>query len=149
VHRSKFGGSTSASGQAETPNHVRSDGSFPRKRSPGTLGDLINAARAKPGALTGASLATSQGQFVFETLKRAAKVDMTFVPYPGAAPEINALLGGHVTFILTPYAAISERLKAGRLCPLAIRRSTWLPVLTIFTGELMLLCFESSGRAWI
>jgi tripartite-type tricarboxylate transporter receptor subunit TctC len=85
-----------------------------------TLGDLINAARAKPGALTGASLPTSLGQFVFETLKRAAKVDMTFVPYPGAAPEINALLGGHVTFILTPYAAISEKLKAGGLRALAI-----------------------------
>jgi hypothetical protein len=25
----------------------------------------------------------------------------------------------------------------------------YLPVITIFTGELMLLCFESSGRAWI
>ena len=24
-----------------------------------------------------------------------------------------------------------------------------LPVITIFAGELMLLCFESSGRAWI
>jgi tripartite-type tricarboxylate transporter receptor subunit TctC len=36
-----------------------------------TLGDLISAAHAKPGALTGASLPASPSQFVFETLKRA------------------------------------------------------------------------------
>jgi tripartite-type tricarboxylate transporter receptor subunit TctC len=67
-----------------------------------TLGDLIGAARAKPGGLTGASLPASPSQFVFETLKRAVNVDITFVPYPGGAPAINALLGGHVTFMLTP-----------------------------------------------
>jgi tripartite-type tricarboxylate transporter receptor subunit TctC len=33
-------------------------------------------------------------------LKRAAKVDMTFVPYPGAAPAVTALLGDHVTSVL-------------------------------------------------
>jgi tripartite-type tricarboxylate transporter receptor subunit TctC len=85
-----------------------------------SLGDLIDAARGQPGALTGASLPASPSQFVFETFKRAANVDMTFVPYPGGAPAINALLGGHLTFIVTPYAGISEQLKAGRLRPLAV-----------------------------
>jgi tripartite-type tricarboxylate transporter receptor subunit TctC len=95
-----------------------------------TLGDLISAARAKPGALTSASLPASPSQFVFETLKRAANVDMTYVPFPGGAPAINALLGGHVTFILTPYAGVSEQLKAGRLRALAVpsqRRIEALP----------------------
>jgi tripartite-type tricarboxylate transporter receptor subunit TctC len=95
-----------------------------------TLGDLIGAARAKPGELTGASLPASPGQFVFETLKRAANADMTYVPYPGQAPAINALLGGHVTFIVTPYSGVSEQLKAGRLRALAVpsqRRIEALP----------------------
>jgi tripartite-type tricarboxylate transporter receptor subunit TctC len=30
-------------------------------------------------------------------LKRAAKVDMILVPYPGAAPAVTALLGEHVS----------------------------------------------------
>ena len=56
-----------------------------------TLADLLNAARAKPGDLTLASTGpASATQIAFETLKRAANVDMTFVPYPGMAPAANA-----------------------------------------------------------
>jgi tripartite-type tricarboxylate transporter receptor subunit TctC len=95
-----------------------------------TLGDLIDTARARPGELTGAGLPASSSQFVFETLKRAANVDMTFVPFTGGAPAINALLGGHVTFIVTPYSGVSEQLKAGNLRALAVpsqRRIEALP----------------------
>jgi tripartite-type tricarboxylate transporter receptor subunit TctC len=62
--------------------------------------DLISAARAKPGDLTMASNgpATSY-HFAFETLKRAAKFDMTFVPYPGTAPAVTALLGNQCHFV--------------------------------------------------
>jgi tripartite-type tricarboxylate transporter receptor subunit TctC len=59
-----------------------------------TLADLLNAARAKPGELTLASTGPETVlQLGFEMLKRAAKVDMTFVPYSGGAPLVNALLG--------------------------------------------------------
>jgi tripartite-type tricarboxylate transporter receptor subunit TctC len=94
-----------------------------------TLGDLIGAARAKPSELTGASLPASVSQFVFDTLKRAANVDMTHVPFPGQAPAINALLGGHVTFIVSPYSGVSEQLKAGRLRALATPSQTRIEVL--------------------
>jgi tripartite-type tricarboxylate transporter receptor subunit TctC len=94
-----------------------------------TLGDLIGAARAKPSELTGASLPASVSQFVFDTLKRAANVDMTHVPFPGQAPAINALLGGHVTFIVSPYSGVSEQLKAGRLRALAIPSQTRIEAL--------------------
>lgn len=85
-----------------------------------TLTDLLNAARAKPGGLTlaGSGPATTF-HIAFEMLKRAAKVDMTFVPYPGTAPAVTALLGDHVTSALTVYASASEQLKAGRLRALA------------------------------
>jgi tripartite-type tricarboxylate transporter receptor subunit TctC len=94
------------------------------------LSDLIEAARAKPGAVTGASLPASPSQFVIETLKHAANIDMTFVPYPGGAPALNALLGGHVSFVVMPYAGVSEYLKAGKLRALAMpsrRRIEALP----------------------
>jgi tripartite-type tricarboxylate transporter receptor subunit TctC len=60
-----------------------------------TLADLVDAARAKPGDLTLASFGPAAiEQIAFEMLKRATKVNMTFVPFPGYAPAVNALLGG-------------------------------------------------------
>jgi tripartite-type tricarboxylate transporter receptor subunit TctC len=44
---------------------------------------------------------------------------MTFVPYPGGAPTVNALLGEHVTSAITDYPPITEQLKAGKLRTLA------------------------------
>jgi tripartite-type tricarboxylate transporter receptor subunit TctC len=58
-------------------------------------------------------------QIAFETLKRAARVDMTFVPYPGIAPAVNALLGEHVNSVLGTYSTVSAQLNAGKLRALA------------------------------
>ena len=55
---------------------------------------------------------------------RAANVNMTFLPYPGAAPEINAVLGQHVTSVLATYSTASEQLRAGRLRALAVATRT-------------------------
>ena len=85
-----------------------------------TLAELLDAARAKPGELT---LATPGPATVFhigfEKLKRAANVDMTYIPYTGGGPVLNALLGGHVTSILNSYSTSSAQLKAGKLRALA------------------------------
>src|SRR5204863_3892354 len=63
-----------------------------------SLTDLLDAARANPGALTMASVGPGSPFHIgLEMLKRAAKVDMTFIPYPGNAPAVNAALGEHVT----------------------------------------------------
>ena len=45
---------------------------------------------------------------------------MTFVPFPGDAPAVNALLGEHVTLAFAPYSGVAEQLKAGRLRALAV-----------------------------
>ena len=81
-----------------------------------TLADLLDGARTKPGALTLASFgpATAE-QIVFETLKRASNVKMTFVPYPGYAPAVSVLLGEHVTSVLADYSASAQQLAAGNL----------------------------------
>jgi tripartite-type tricarboxylate transporter receptor subunit TctC len=63
-----------------------------------TLADLLSAAHAKPGELTMASVGPGTPyQYGFESLKRAADVNATYVPYSGSAPAVNALLGQHVT----------------------------------------------------
>jgi tripartite-type tricarboxylate transporter receptor subunit TctC len=85
-----------------------------------TLGDLLEAARAKPGEVTFATFgpATAE-QIAYEMLKRAANINMTFVPYPGYAPAVSALLGGHVTTALVDYSASSQQLAGGNLRALA------------------------------
>ena len=84
------------------------------------LADLINAAREKPGELTLASIGPGTATHIaFEMLRSAANIDMTFVPYPGTAPAVTALLGGHVTSYFGIYSVVSEQVKAGSLRALA------------------------------
>jgi tripartite-type tricarboxylate transporter receptor subunit TctC len=90
-----------------------------------TLGDLLTAARAKPGELTMAASGPATGfQIGFEELKRAADIKMTFVPYGGSGPAVNALLGEHVASGMADYAAVAEHLKAGKLRALAVTSRT-------------------------
>ena len=63
-----------------------------------TLAAWIDAAHAKPGALTLATIGPgSSSQIAFEMLKQAAKARITFVPFPGYTPSIQAVLGNQVT----------------------------------------------------
>ena len=85
-----------------------------------TFADLVAAARAKPGALTLASAGPATSfHIAIEVLKREANVNLTYVPYPGDPPAINALLGEHVTSMFANYATVSEQLNAGKLRALA------------------------------
>jgi tripartite-type tricarboxylate transporter receptor subunit TctC len=95
-----------------------------------TLADLINAARAKPDELTLASIGPASLTHIgFEMLKRATDIKMTFVPYAGAAPAVNALLGNHVTSYFGNYADVSGQLKAGDLRALAVASRTRIDLL--------------------
>jgi tripartite-type tricarboxylate transporter receptor subunit TctC len=89
-----------------------------------TLADLLNAARANPGELTLAGIGPASAiQIAFEALKRAAKSDMTFIPYPGTTPAVNALLGAHVTSVFGNYGDVAAQMKAGKLRALAAASS--------------------------
>ena len=90
-----------------------------------TLADLLAAARARPRDLTMASFGpATMFQIGLESLKRASKADITFVPYPGVAPAINALLGDHVTSAFATYSTAAEQLNAGKLRALAVASPT-------------------------
>jgi tripartite-type tricarboxylate transporter receptor subunit TctC len=100
----------------DAPTVLTVNGASPYRR----LADLIDAARAKPREITLATIGPG-GTFRigFEKLRRAANVDMTFVPYPGLAPAVNALLGAHVSSVFSTYSTVSEQVKAGKLRALA------------------------------
>jgi tripartite-type tricarboxylate transporter receptor subunit TctC len=86
-----------------------------------SLGQLMNAARSRPGDVTMASIGPASNQHIaIEAVKRASNVGLTYVPYPGSAPTVNALLGEHVTSLLAAYSNVSEQINAGKLRPLAV-----------------------------
>ena len=86
-----------------------------------SMADMIAMAKAKPGSVTVASAGTGNPTHIgFEVLKKATGLEMTYVPYPGAAPAVNALLGGHITAVYSDYGTISGQLKSGALRPIAI-----------------------------
>jgi tripartite-type tricarboxylate transporter receptor subunit TctC len=95
-----------------------------------TLAEFVSDARAKPGNLSLASFGPATVfQIAFEQFKRTSKVDMTFVPYPGSGPAVNALLGGHVSSVLVSYSAVAEHINAGRLRAIATGTRTRLEAL--------------------
>ncbi len=96
-----------------------------------TLADLLNAARAQPGTLTIGSIGpATSSQMAIEMIKYAAKANMTFVPFAGYTPAIQAALGSQITAVYADYASLQAHLQSGKLRALvttAHRRVTALP----------------------
>ena len=85
-----------------------------------TLTDLIDAARAKPGELSNASVGPASAQHIaMEQLKLLARVSMVFVPFNGNTPALNQLLGNHVVAVMSNYSEAVEQVNAGKLRALA------------------------------
>jgi len=95
-----------------------------------TLTDLLDAARSTPGELTIGSIHGSVSHLTFESIKHTGNINMVFVPYPGSAPAVSALLGGHLTSASGDYPVMAELIKTGKLRALATlssKRSELLP----------------------
>ena len=83
--------------------------------------ELLALARAKPGAITYASYGPgSSAHLTAELFKLMAHVDLLHVPYKGAAPAVNDLLGGQVNIMFADVAALLPHLKSGKLKALGI-----------------------------
>jgi tripartite-type tricarboxylate transporter receptor subunit TctC len=112
---------------AATPMVLVVQASSPYK----TLGDLIADARAKPGKVVFASGGPASSLHVaIEVLRLAAKLEITYVPYGGTAPAVNALMGGHVGAVWADYPTVVGHLKSGTLRGLvttSAKRVTTLP----------------------
>jgi tripartite-type tricarboxylate transporter receptor subunit TctC len=85
-----------------------------------TLTELMDAARAKPGELSHASVGPASAQHIaMEQLKLLAKVNMVFVPFNGNTPALNQLLGNHVGAVMSNYSEAVEHVNGGKLRALA------------------------------
>jgi tripartite-type tricarboxylate transporter receptor subunit TctC len=86
-----------------------------------SLSELVALARARPGKLTFASTGVGGMPFMaMELFKLAAKIDIVHVPYTGAAPAVNDLLGGHVQLMFADVPVLLGPIQAGKLRALAI-----------------------------
>jgi tripartite-type tricarboxylate transporter receptor subunit TctC len=95
-----------------------------------TLNDFIDAARARPSALTYGTVGPdTASQIAFEMLEQTAKVDITFVPFTGYTPAIQALLAHQVTAAQADLATLQGQLQTGTLRALATTAATRVPVL--------------------
>jgi tripartite-type tricarboxylate transporter receptor subunit TctC len=92
------------------------------------LKELEQYARQNPGRLTFAS--TSAGpHIVGELFKLITQTDLVHVPYKGAGPAINDLLGGQVSLMFANPTSTVPHVKSGKLRALGIMDSKRSPAL--------------------
>jgi tripartite-type tricarboxylate transporter receptor subunit TctC len=86
-----------------------------------SMKDVLDAARANPGKLSFASQgAGTSAHLAGELFKSLAKVDIVHIPYRGAGPAINDLMGGQVDIMFATAASVGASIEGGRLRPLAV-----------------------------
>ncbi|HEX9472046.1 MAG TPA: tripartite tricarboxylate transporter substrate binding protein [Bradyrhizobium sp.] len=86
-----------------------------------SIADLIAAAKADPGKLSYGTYGTgTSAHLAGELFKNLAKVDLTTVPYKGAAPAITDLLSGQIQVMFTTVASAASLIAAGQLRALAV-----------------------------
>src|ERR1700742_633685 len=111
---------------ASSPNIllVRADSPFK------TVGDVIAAARAKPGSLSfGHAGNGTSTHLAGELLKSLAKIDMEAIPYKGGAPAINDLLGGQIPLSFNNGPESVGQISAGTVRALGVTSADRAPFL--------------------
>ena len=86
-----------------------------------SLADIVAAAKAKPGSIHYATSGNGTAQhFGAERIKIANQIDMVHVPYRGAGPALNDLVGGQVLVGILNIASTWPHVQSGRLRPIAV-----------------------------
>jgi len=86
-----------------------------------TVPEFITYAKANPGKIAmGSGGIGSPAHVIGEYFKLATGIDLTHVPYRGAAPAVTDLIGGQIQVAFTELATSLQYVKAGRLRALAV-----------------------------
>ena len=85
------------------------------------MAELVALAKAQPGKLNFASAGVGGlPHLAGELFKLTARIDIVHVPYRGAAPAINDLLGQQVQMVFLDLPVILPQIQAGKLKPIAL-----------------------------
>lgn len=86
-----------------------------------SINELIQYAKENPGKLNYASSGNgSTSHLSMEQFNRLAGVQITRIPYKGAAPAINDLLGGNVQVMLMGLTSVLPFLESGKLTAIGV-----------------------------
>ena len=92
-----------------------------------TLAEFIEYARANPLKSNYGSAGTGTNPHIAaEIFRRETRIPATHIPYKGAGPALNDLLGGVIEFMFYPYIGL-PLVKAGKLRLLAVAGARRLP----------------------
>jgi len=96
-----------------------------------TFKEVVAFARSRPGQINYASTGSgSAGHLGMEILKKATRMDVTHVPYKGAAQGLTDLAAGHVMLMFTSVLSTETIRRTGKVRVLAtggLQRSPTLP----------------------
>jgi tripartite-type tricarboxylate transporter receptor subunit TctC len=111
-------------GAAPTLFIVKADSPFK------TLGDLVAKAKTDTDMSYGSAGNGTTMHIAAEQLNFSAQTKITHVPYRGAAPALNDILGGHINFLNADITVLYPMVKQGLIRALAVcgtQRSALLP----------------------
>jgi len=96
-----------------------------------TAGDLVAAAKAKPGALNFSSVGIGTATHLSaERFKASAQIDAVHVPFKGGAEAMTEVIAGRMDFFFGPVALTLPQIQDGKLTALVVngaKRSAALP----------------------
>jgi tripartite-type tricarboxylate transporter receptor subunit TctC len=96
-----------------------------------TAGDLVAAAKAKPGALNFSSVGVGSATHLSaERFRFSAGVDVVHVPFRGGAEAMAEVMAGRIDFFFGPVGLVLPHVKEGKLLALVVngtKRSAALP----------------------
>ena len=86
-----------------------------------TVKELVALAKAKPGTLDfGSSGNGSTNHLAGELLKSMTGIDIVHVPYKGAAPAMNDLIGGHIPMMFDNMPAVLPQVQSHVINAIAV-----------------------------
>lgn len=92
--------------------------------------DFIARAKAEPGRLNFGSAGVGTSiHLIGELFKRATGIDMKHVPYRGAAPAMNDLIGGRIDVMFDTATVSTPQVQSGTIRALGISTKERLPTL--------------------
>lgn len=102
---------------ASVPNVLVVNPSLPVKN----VQELIKYAKDKPGVVSfGSAGVGGANHLAGELFKHAAGIDIVHVPYKGAAPALNDLIGGHIPMMFDSLPGVIQHIRSGQLRALGV-----------------------------